>query len=68
MKPYDPDSQCIKCGSMHATSQYEAPVVLLGSISAVEAIKRTCVKCGFVWHESTLESIEKQADITTGRE
>ncbi len=47
MNPYNPNTGCIKCGYRKASTVYDK---FLGGL-----ILRTCSRCGYVWHEATLD-------------
>ena len=51
--PYSPHTRCPKCGNSHlgiATRYEDARNGLY-----VRALRRTCARCGYSWHEAPLD-------------
>jgi endogenous inhibitor of DNA gyrase (YacG/DUF329 family) len=58
MEKYLAERPCRKCGNvvMYAESKYLYAVPIHETSWEIpERIKRTCVRCGFVWNEEPLE-------------
>jgi predicted nucleic-acid-binding Zn-ribbon protein len=56
VKPYDPDSECPKCGAANAGSKWfgpDAPNVV--NRKDYERILRACPRCEYTWYEEPLE-------------
>lgn len=63
LPPYDPSSECAKCGHDKASTRYDSGehdltngcgVVVSTVRHGLEQIERTCCRCGYVWAEAVL--------------
>jgi C4-type Zn-finger protein len=65
MKSFSDDASCPKCGSKMITTKYESGAGgvrpfnfagLRGVQMATGAMRRTCERCGYRWHERPLDA------------
>ncbi len=59
-------NKCSKCGESSIKSEYDNGTALSelpknwNMTSKNESIRRTCLNCGYVWHEDCLDAEEKK--------
>lgn len=66
LKPFNPKSNCQKCGHKDANSEYHDGVIKFFGFTLLkgeEKILRTCNRCKFEWHEAVIENSVYENDL-----